>query len=472
MQQPSETVQDGSRVCIEGLQAKPELNGRMGVVRGAFRQASGRWTVEIDADDKGPNVQVSMRPANLKVWLGTCPPVRESDALSHASVPNVDPKLAGQIPQLSSQPSLQSPLAHSWHEAAALLSISCKAKFTFLKGLLQGREISHEFDGSATVAQLKKFLTESHQACDSSQSLVLVWDEQCQKLNDDDQVVSSLGLNISMTVNVVKKRESAAAVAGASFACDTESVHSLIPPSTSAAPSPPSAASLQEGSRVRIQGLQAKPELNGRTGVVCGAISQESGRWTVQMDADGARAACRGAFRAANLQVIPSHNFGTEWVDEDGRVWLKNVDFSRECAKGHALAPLGDCGGDGGSMRLMCRLCHSLCGRDSDEAASWLTCSVVAGCCAGYAVCCSCARVPSAAAAAAAVASAGSGNFCTLVSCGVESCMMWRLTFHVAGRWTAVSVVAAVDVGRVAGPHDDVPVLSNVRATVHLAQPR
>ena len=104
MQPPSETLQDGSRVCIEGLQAKPELNGRKGVIRGAFRQDSGRWTVEIDADDKGPNVQVSMRPANLKVWLGTCPPARESDTVSHASVPNVDPKLAGHIPQLQLSP--------------------------------------------------------------------------------------------------------------------------------------------------------------------------------------------------------------------------------------------------------------------------------------------------------------------------------------------------------------------------------
>jgi hypothetical protein len=183
----------------------------------------------------------------------------------------------------------------------------------------------------------------------------------------------------------------------------------------------PAAATVQEGSRVRIQGLQTAPEMNGRTGVVCGAISQESGRWTVQIDADGTRAACRGAFRAANLQVIPSHNFGTEWVDEDGRVWSKNVDFSRECAKGHALAPLGDCGGDCGGMRLMCRLCHSFCGRDSDEAVSWLTCSVVAGCCGGYAVCCNCARSPSA---AAAVAPVDCDDFCTLVSCGVECCMM------------------------------------------------
>ena len=220
---------------------------------------------------------------------------------------------------------------------------------------------------------------------------------------------------------------------------------------------------------MRIEGLQAARDMNGRTGVVCGALDEESGRWTVQMDADGARAACRGTFRAANLRVIPSHDFGSEWVDEEGRVWRKDVDFSRECAKGHALAPVGDCGGDGGGMRLMCRLCHCFCGRDSDEAASWLMCSVVTGCCGGYAVCCSCAHAPSA---AAAVASAGSDDFCTLVSCGVECCTMWRLTFGVAGRWTAVSVVAAVDVGCIAGPHDDVPVLSNVRATIDVAQPR
>ncbi len=208
----------------------------------------------------------------------------------------------------------------------------------------------------------------------------------------------------------------------AAAASGVDSAPTPSPAKTAMQAPAPAAETLQEGSRVRIQGLQAAPEMNGRTGVVCGAISQESGRWTVQIDADGARAACRGAFRPVNLQVIPSHNFSTEWVDEDGCVWQKNVDFSRECAKGHALAPLGDCGGDGGGMRLMCRLCHSFCRRDSDEAASWLTCSVVTGCCGGYAVCCCCTLGSSA---AAAVAPAGSDDFCMLVSCGVEFCMMW-----------------------------------------------
>ena len=200
------------------------------------------------------------------------------------------------------------------------------------------------------------------------------------------------------------------------FAAAPSSVDSApLPPSPAATATQvlaPAALSMQDGSRVRIEGLQAAPEMNGRTGVVCGAFDQESGRWTIQITADGARLACRGTFRPANLRLMPSHNFSTEWLDEDGRVWRKNVDFSRECAKGHALAPLGDCGGDGGGMQLMCRMCHSFCARDSGHAASWLACSVVAGCCGGYAVCCSCARAPC----AAAVVSAGSDDFRTLVS--------------------------------------------------------
>jgi hypothetical protein len=87
----------------------------------------------------------------------------------------------------------------------------CKAKFTFLKGPLLGREIIHSFDGSTTVAQVKNFLTESHQACDFSQSIILVWDECSHKLSYDDQVLSSLGSNISITVSYAKKRQIASA---------------------------------------------------------------------------------------------------------------------------------------------------------------------------------------------------------------------------------------------------------------------
>ncbi len=133
----------------------------------------------------------------------------------------------------------------------------------------------------------------------------------------------------------------------------------------------------------------------------------------MDLAADGARPVCCGTFRPANLRLIPSHNFSTEWVDEGGRVWPKNVDFSRQCAKGHTLAPLGERGGLTG-VQLMCRLCHCFCKRDCDEAVSWLMCSEDAACCGEYAVCCSCARSPIAAAAC-----VDSDDFPTQVSCSV-----------------------------------------------------
>jgi hypothetical protein len=156
----------------------------------------------------------------------------------------------------------------------------------------------------------------------------------------------------------------------AAAASGNESAAFFSSPANSVTPSPASAPpTMKAGARVRIENLQAAPHMNGRTGVVCGLFDQQTGRWTVQIAADGARPACRGSFRAANLLWIPSHNFGTEWVDEDGCVWPKDVNFSLQCAKGHALAPLDGCCRVGGGPRLMCRLCHSLCRRDCDEAA-------------------------------------------------------------------------------------------------------
>ena len=180
-------------------------------------------------------------------------------------------------------------------------------------------------------------------------------------------------------------------------------------------PSPSVAPTLQHGARVCIQGLQAKPQLNGRMGVVYGCGAPDSTRWVVDVEADGAKPACRGSFRAANLRVVASHNFGTQWVDQDGNVWPKGVVFSQQCAKGHALAPQGRCGRNRGGSQLMCRLCHVFCSSETQEAAGWLLCSVDAGCCGHYAVCCSCSSAPN----ASTVACTSSDNFCTLVSASV-----------------------------------------------------
>ena len=95
------------------------------------------------------------------------------------------------------------------------------------------------------------------------------------------------------------------------------------PTATDVAPAPPVSAApadsaLRHCSRVRIVGLQATPQYNERTGVVCGALDEESGRWTVDVAASDAAPAFRILARAANLRLVPSHNFSTQWVDEGG----------------------------------------------------------------------------------------------------------------------------------------------------------
>ena len=177
--------------------------------------------------------------------------------------------------------------------------------------------------------------------------------------------------------------------------------------STKANPATPSAAAvpLRDGSRVRIEGLQAKPEMNGRTGVVRGAFDAQSERWTVEVTADELCPSSLFSFRPANLCVIdmrpssappkPAVNVATEWLDELCCVCPKAVDYASQCPKGHALVPFAvfSVGIFGASeqdiiISHMCRICHTR--SESEQAEThWLVCSEP-GCCAGYAVCDGC----------------------------------------------------------------------------------
>jgi hypothetical protein len=229
---------------------------------------------------------------------------------------------------------------------------------------------------------------------------------------------------------------------------------------------------VREGSRVRIEGLQAKPEMNGRRGVVRGAYNAQSGRWTVEVAADEAGAACLGTFRPANLCVIeecagsappsPAVNVATEWLDELGCVCPKAVDYASQCPKGHALVPLADGGCGAAAQRVMCRICHTHA--ESEQAALWLECSV-AGCCAGYAVCDGCVRALHQAPAAVA---AGEG-FSSQVNRAAGAAPVLWLTCAAAGRLAAVLAVDAGAVWRVARPADDVAVREDVPAAPNVA---
>lgn len=365
--------------------------------------------------------------------------------------------------------------------------MTCRATFSFVKGECIGRVINRDFEHSSTIAEMKSFLIETHNACNpESHSLVFVWDEEMRKLTNDNQSAASLGTAANITVNIVRKpgpskpsdtgihADQPPAKGPVSFSVeqpsdtptqvplrpDVKPPASLaasalsMPPASARSPAPPPPAAqppaLRPGSRVRLQGLQAAPEMNGRKGVICEDFNAQTGRWTVDIDADGSKPACRGVFRAVNLKL--QRNFSSEWEDEDGCVWPKNVDFTRQCPKGHPLAPRDECpavsassalppgwvevwvdaatkrpayqfqGEPGGIQNccldrpgsvILCRMCQAKCYRFSAECSSWKMCSVAAGCCGGYAVCGLCAISPYNRDDHAPVASE---DFCTIVS--------------------------------------------------------
>ena len=92
---------------------------------------------------------------------------------------------------------------------------------------------------------------------------------------------------------------------------------------------------------------------------------------------------------AASTPAPLAVDFATEWLDEEGIICPKMVDYATQCPKGHALVALADSGCSPAQQPLICRVCHTSAGTGRDEALQWVGCSV-ANCCAGYAVCDAC----------------------------------------------------------------------------------
>ena len=118
----------------------------------------------------------------------------------------------------------------------------------------------------------------------------------------------------------------------------------------------------------------------------------------------------------------PAIDFAAEWLDEDGRVCPKAVDYTTQCPKGHALVPFADGGCDAQVRRLVCRLCHAFA--ECENASQWLICSGT-GCCAGYAVCDCCVNAGQQ---EPAVIAAGEG-FSTLVTRTAIQCAWWSCSY-------------------------------------------
>lgn len=172
---------------------------------------------------------------------------------------------------------------------------------------------------------------------------------------------------------------------GSSEGCQLP-LHASVPDPAAPAPhrhaalhSQPEAMELQQGIRVVVTGLVAKPEMNDCTGVICDAFDELSGRWTVRIESSPPSF---GAFRPVNLKQIPPMNQEKEWLDEYGRQCSKIVNYAAQCPKGHSLVPSSPVTCQS-QLALLCRICHRF-------APPRLRCSVK-GCCGGYAVCGSCA---------------------------------------------------------------------------------
>ena len=75
---PVLTPAPGSQVQISGLQAKPELNGQLGVA-GVYDETSGRCAVRLPSDSC-----VAIKPINLEVHTPTTEPTNSADDMADA----------------------------------------------------------------------------------------------------------------------------------------------------------------------------------------------------------------------------------------------------------------------------------------------------------------------------------------------------------------------------------------------------
>ena len=97
---------------------------------------------------------------------------------------------------------------------------------------------------------------------------------------------------------------------------------------------------------------------------------------------------------AASTPAPLAVDFATEWLDEEGIICPKMVDYATQCAKGHPLVALADSSCNGclpAQQPLTCRVCHTNAATQGPDTSQWLACSV-ANCCAGYTVCGGCIR--------------------------------------------------------------------------------
>ena len=103
------------------------------------------------------------------------------------------------------------------------------------------------------------------------------------------------------------------------------------------------------------------------------------------VDAGTAGVQCRPCGYDVCAKCVPRISFATQWVDEEGILRAKRVQYRRSCPRSHVLVPLAPV--DTGSTPPLCNVCQCICVAD-DAAASPHLCCKQRGC--SYHVCLAC----------------------------------------------------------------------------------
>ena len=84
----SSTIEPGAAIVLDGLQAKPSLNGRAGTVLD-FDDESGRWGVALPKDERplgGDETKIKVKPENIRLHKKTPPTVPSSSNATWSTI--------------------------------------------------------------------------------------------------------------------------------------------------------------------------------------------------------------------------------------------------------------------------------------------------------------------------------------------------------------------------------------------------
>ena len=279
----------GHRVRIEGLQARPELNGRCGVV-GRFDAAKRRYAVAVE----GEAGAVLLKPASLQD-ASAAPPSAEPTARASCELLPKEVMAAAssgelqQVVEWLQQSGHVDALAENGrgllHAAAAgghlcvakeLLQRGASVDLRSPKGLTALRMAAMGERAMVRLLLEHKASTDLQDAAGRTALMAAAYTGHMECV----QELLEAGASTELSNQRGDTALDAAEKAGHAATAELLRQHAAAPPATAAAPAPH-----LSGRCVRIDGLQARPWLNGRCGVA-GRFDAAKGRYAVAVEGE------------------------------------------------------------------------------------------------------------------------------------------------------------------------------------------